>query len=46
LNRFSRDDILSATLPSHGRRAIVKWETPVAIEWRFGFEITSYAAYR
>jgi coenzyme PQQ precursor peptide PqqA len=28
------------------RRPLMQWQTPTAIDWRFGFEITLYAAAR
>jgi coenzyme PQQ precursor peptide PqqA len=28
------------------RSLIMKWETPTAVDWRFGFEITMYIANR
>jgi len=28
------------------RRLLMQWQTPTAIDWRFGFEITLYAAAR
>jgi len=31
---------------SHARTHIMKWETPQAIDQRFGFEITMYIANR
>jgi coenzyme PQQ precursor peptide PqqA len=31
---------------SHLRRIDMTWETPQAIDWRFGFEITMYIANR
>ncbi|WP_246116376.1 pyrroloquinoline quinone precursor peptide PqqA [Denitromonas halophila] len=38
-----------AKLPRHAynlRRHIMKWETPTAADFRFGFEITMYIATR
>jgi coenzyme PQQ precursor peptide PqqA len=32
--------------PSNPRRVGMKWETPQAIEFRFGMEITMYVANR
>jgi len=46
LNGRDVADILGPYAAHRGRRTIVKWETPVAIEWRFGFEITAYASHR
>jgi coenzyme PQQ precursor peptide PqqA len=33
-------------LPKHARRVIMVWETPCAIEMRFGMEITMYVSNR
>lgn len=30
----------------HSRRFRMTWETPTAIDWRFGFEISLYVANR
>jgi coenzyme PQQ precursor peptide PqqA len=35
-----------ALCPSCSRRAFMTWETPAAIDLRFGFEITMYIANR
>lgn len=32
--------------PSPAKEQTMKWETPSATEWRFGFEITMYIASR
>lgn len=36
----------SATMTNTDRRHIMKWETPAACDFRFGFEITMYIANR
>lgn len=36
----------SATMTNTDRRQIMKWETPAACDFRFGFEITMYIANR
>jgi coenzyme PQQ precursor peptide PqqA len=50
LQREASLDILGSTVDrqssERNRRAAMAWETPMAIEWRFGFEITSYVANR
>jgi coenzyme PQQ precursor peptide PqqA len=45
LHRSARADILLRP-GEYDRSVAMTWETPCAIEWRFGFEITSYVANR
>jgi coenzyme PQQ precursor peptide PqqA len=33
-------------LHTHRRRPCMTWQTPTAIDWRFGFEISLYVANR
>lgn len=43
---FGRAAIPAAPLLHPSKERTMKWETPTAIEWRFGFEITMYIANR
>lgn len=38
--------VQSPRRPENFRRHIMKWETPTAADFRFGFEITMYIASR